>query len=785
MGAQVTAADLTLPCPRCRAQLAFPRSSTGQSGQCPACRQTFAIVRRARWHRFVLGGIGTLVAGVSLAALSGRGGLFAAAPDDVANDPEHAPTQALEPEASVEVSHLLESVRDADVFRFVAPVTGRLSFVPEAEFPLALEVEGELGLPLATRQAQGGDGVDADVLAGAAVFLRVRSGAGATGPYAVRVEADGCGTVECARLVEVAGKTSWKGRLDRGDDRDGLRLRVSEGGALTVRARVSDGSEGRLALERLDESGGLVAASARPDPDEPDATQLFLTTESGVDIVLVVVCDGAGAAQGPLAYELEFAPVVDDVGNTPESAHVLDTDLMEYAPFSGRLETVGDRDVFAVAIESSGELEIELDPSEGNDFVPAVRLLDRWGTALPLREGSLGAFPWHADVVEGNTYFIEVGALGQGAGYELRVRRPTDDHGDVPEEATEVYLLDELLLSGSIEQHTDVDCFAVSFFGEGALRLLLEEDALVPRVDVLDEMGEVLASNDGSARVAERRCIALDPDSAQAADGFAYVRIRSSFFGALTGSYRVHVVQTSSADQGDRREEAQRIEIAASGPTLVEGDIEWSADEDWFEFAVSSSGRFSIGVRTPDSALDSRVALYASTGRLIAENDDALGSIDSALNLNLEAGAVYAVCVRSFGGSRGTYVLDVHSPSAEEGDDHGDDVLGATRLDLASGRAEVSGSIERVRDEDWFEFVAPGTTTLVIEMTAVEGSVLNSIVEFRAESGERIDWDSHSGKGFDARLEAEVVVGRTYYVCASAPPGGRHATGAYRLSVGP
>jgi hypothetical protein len=135
----------------------------------------------------------------------------------------------------------------------------------------------------------------------------------------------------------------------------------------------------------------------------------------------------------------------------------------------------------------------------------------------------------------------------------------------------------------------------------------------------------------------------------------------------------------------------------------VDGEISPAGDGDWFRLQVVQGHRYNLalaGIENAEGqALDPMLSVYDAQGNQLAFNDDANGTLNSALRYSpTQSGEVF-VEARAFNAeATGRYRLGVSSEPLPA-DDVGNDA--STNARLASGRT-VSGAIEYEGDFDWY-----------------------------------------------------------------------------------
>lgn len=125
---------------------------------------------------------------------------------------------------------------------------------------------------------------------------------------------------------------------------------------------------------------------------------------------------------------------------------------------------------------------------------------------------------------------------------------------------------------------------------------------------------------------------------------------------------------------------------SASGRYSTTSDIT-RGENDVYAFTAARTGNFTFDAKkAPGSGIDTVIALYNSSNRLVASNDDGGGGTDSRMTVNLTAGQRYSVVVSNYTGTRnGRYTLTFSEPTLTV---HASQALGRV---YARGDASLAG----------------------------------------------------------------------------------------------
>lgn len=184
------------------------------------------------------------------------------------------------------------------------------------------------------------------------------------------------------------------------------------------------------------------------------------------------------------------------------------------------------------------------------------------------------------------------------------------------------------------------------------------------------------------------------------------------------------VTQARADDHGDTRSTATNVGL----PSATAGAIQFAGDYDYFRFTVPSSQNITANTT---GATDTFGDLFDVNGSLLASNDDANGSLNFSIAIQLNAGTYY-VRVRHYSSSvnTGSYQLllsgSVVPPPVT--DDHGNTITSATAVNMPS---TTSGAIQFAGDYDCFRFSISG----VMNVTACSSGITDTVGEMLDSAG--------------------------------------------------
>ncbi len=148
---------------------------------------------------------------------------------------------------------------------------------------------------------------------------------------------------------------------------------------------------------------------------------------------------------------------------------------------------------------------------------------------------------------------------------------------------------------------------------------------------------------------------------------------------------------------------------------------------DWYRFTSDNSGAFTVRADTPNSTLNTLIAIYDSSGRRVAYDNDSGPDTDSVVNVMLPSHESFYVGVTSYRQRRprGEYNWQIDAPNPPAPpptpvDNAGNSPALARNLGALNGVVEASDFVGAVDSDDYYRFTldAPSEVTLsVAEMT--------------------------------------------------------------------
>jgi hypothetical protein len=552
-------------------------------------------------------------------------------------------------------------------------------------------------------------------------------------------------------------------------DRDVFQFQVD--GTGSTRVELSRGS-GTLILDPfvtvLDSSGNVIAS----DDDSGPGTDSRLTFVVEQGATYFVEARGYGTRVGEYHLNLTLIP---EVGDSITTAQDLGT-LTDSQPLvvEGVIDQAGDLDLYSFQVSNSGSVLVRLAANFGllDSF---LTVLDSSGQVIGTNNDSTTATTDSAlsfSAVQGETYFVEA-------------RGVRDTFGEFQLSLTIVNSLglltaaQPLVVHDVIDPAFDRDQFQFQTEVSGPVVVELSADSnssLDTYVTIRDSNGYFVASNDDIDLFSNTNSRA----TFNAVAGETYT-VEARGYGSSVGAYSLRITLLQDV-VGDTIQTAEDLgPLTTEQPFDVLGQIEQAGDRDVYQFQADTSGSVLVQLSADSSgfgssSLDTVVTVLDSSGNLIARNDDISGdffSSDSQLTFAAVAGATYFVVAEGFStasfGSTGGYSLHLEY-------DVGFDPATATNLgSLTETRLiNTTGTITQAESvtpgsHDLFLFTAATTGTVEVRQTSAPVTGLTSpfygvLQAFRVESGIPITTDFGSSDTTIPRVVTfSVVAGQRYF----------------------
>ena len=639
------------------------------------------------------------------------------------------------------------------------------------------------------------------------------------------------------------------GNIGSNGDRDWFAVELEAGRTYVIDLRGGPTDDGTLSDPYLggihDSGGNLIARTTNDDGGEGYNSRVtFTATESGTHYI---AAGAAGIFSGRGTYEVEVTdtspPIVapdpdpedppvaqeqvqqqeqdeppaetvvppaepDTAQAQDEAASVSegDTDLPADSTTTGRVavggsatgnvESVGDRDWFAVELEAGKTYWFDLEGS--------------WTDGGTLRDSYLrGIYDANGELIdgttddydgvgnnsrvyftpdEGATYYVSAGGTRNKTGtYTLTVNETPDDDYAADRTTTGMVVVGGSA-TGTIEPPgDDRDWFAVDLEAGKTYRFDLEGSP-TGNGTLRDTSLRGIYDSEGRYQTGTyNRDGGVGKNSRvdfTAAEGATYYVVAASSHVGEGGTYTLSVSEISDDYAADLTTTG-RVVVGGSAA----GNVEYDGDTDWFAVTLEASKlyRFDLeGLSTGGGTLGDPYlrGIYDANG----DRFDGTTNYDSGVGRNSrmyftpEEGATYYVSAGAYISDVGTYTLAVTEVS-DYPDDYAADPTTTGRV-VVGGSA--TGNVEPPGDRDWFavELEAGKTYRFDLEGWPTGGSTLFDpyLRGIYDEDGDRIDatTNDNGGAGRNSRVYFTPDEDATYYVSAGDA---LNKIGTYRLTV--
>lgn len=249
-------------------------------------------------------------------------------------------------------------------------------------------------------------------------------------------------------------------------------------------------------------------------------------------------------------------------------------------------------------------------------------------------------------------------------------------------------------------------------------------------------------------------------------------------FGAAVAALMAFGFSPASAQTADQPGDASTTATLTGN---VDGEISPAGDTDWYRLDVQTGRRYNLalaGVAGESEAIDPMLSIYDAQGNQLAFNDDANGTLNSALRYVPQQSGVVYVEARAYSSAvTGPYRLGVSSEEVPP-DDAGNDA--STRARAAAGRT-TNGNLEYEGDIDWYRFAARTGNRYQVTLAGVgENGLGDPVLRVLDRDGNELAMNDDSGS-LNSALEFIPAANGDVFIEARGYADAY--TGAYALNI--
>ena len=614
--------------------------------------------------------------------------------------------------------------------------------------------------------------------------------------------------------VEVGG--SVMGEIEIWGDRDWFAVTVEAGKVYQIDLEGRETGAGSLFTVNLlgvhDADGAVLDGTTRDNrgSSRNDRLHFGAPEDATQDATYYVAVGTWSYARG--TYKLSVKEVTDDFAAWTWTSDRVESDRVEVGgSANGKLDYLGDHDWIAVSLEAGKTYRIDL---EGRD-TGAGTWLDPWlygvhdadGVLLDNTSNHNGGQGRNSRLFftakETATYYVEARDYWNRVGtYTLSVTDVTERIVDDFVAGTGTSGTVEVggSATGEIDFEGDRDWFAVTL--EEGRRYRIDMEGRGTGAGTLFDP-HLYGVHDSNGRLLGGTTDASSGASANSrvfftsrADGIHYVAagVGSGGFilgGTHGGTYTLLVTDVTNGAPDDFAAgtgTSGRVEVGGS----VTGDIETSADRDWFAVTLDAGKTYRIDLEGWQTSagtlhLPKLHGVHDAHGVLLngTTSEDGGSGHNSRVTFTAPGSATYYVAAgTSSRDDEGTYTLSVTDVTDSVPDDF---AAGTRKGGTVQVGASATGEIETSWDRDWFSVTLEAGRTYRIDLEGIwtkAGTLrepyLHGVHDAHGALLDGTTDNRYSGAGYNTRVYFTAASDDTYYVAAGAR---RDFEGTYTLSV--
>ncbi|PHX63160.1 MAG: hypothetical protein CK551_07450, partial [Planctomycetaceae bacterium] len=331
------------------------------------------------------------------------------------------------------------------------------------------------------------------------------------------------------------------------------------------------------------------------------------------------------------------------------------------------IDSATDVDIFSFTTNRSGPIQVFVSKAVGSNLDTIVSILDASGDAFEFNDDSNGTtnstLVFQAD--NNTLFYIRVGGYGGTTGrFDISVTDLTPTVAETDGAGTDLTHATDLTVdvprTGNISSAGDQDFFSFTASSNGILTISLAA-GVSSGLDTylyLYNSDKVLILEDDDSGSELNSLI-----STNVLNGQTYY-LQASSFGSSTGAYTISASISAADDHANQAgESATRLIVSSTNAVSnTAGTINPSTDNDVFLYKATANGSITINVTpTNNSALNSYLFVYDSTGNILLDYNDGNSSTDrtSIISLQVVPDAVYYFMVSGAADTTGAYNISV------------------------------------------------------------------------------------------------------------------------------
>lgn len=376
--------------------------------------------------------------------------------------------------------------------------------------------------------------------------------------------------------------------------------------------------------------------------------------------------------------------------------------------------------------------------------------------------------------MRGKLLFGAAAAALMAFGFSTASAQTADQPGDASTTATLSGNVD-----GEISPAGDTDWYRLEVQTGQRYNLALaglendQGEALDPVLVVYDAQGNQLAFND-DANNSLNSALRYVPQQA----GVVYVEARA-FSSEATGAYRLGV-SSEEVPPDDAGGDASTRARANVGRT-TNGNIEYEGDVDWYRFSARTGNRYNVTLAgAGEGGLgDPVLRVLDRDGNVLAENDDAEGSLNSALEFIPAANGDVFIEARAYSDAyTGPYALNVTAERLPR-DTVGNSTSTGGRINAGQ---TIEGTLDFPSDTDWYRVRLTEGQSYRFTLNATGDKPIDDpLIRLHDSHGAEIAVDDDGGDGLNSYLEFTAPSTGAYFIEATSFGG--QTTGNYTLAA--